>query len=73
MSYRIQIDGLTEKSSKLLKEEIEKLFPLLDGKVIIHKKPEIRPLSDFIDEEIKEFRFKFRKKEDNTWIWVKKD
>lgn len=64
MWYRIQIDGLSENASKHLKEEIEKQFPLLEGRVEIHKKPEIRPLSEFIEEELKEVRFKLRKKED---------
>lgn len=56
MWYRIQIDGLSENASKHLKEGIERLFPLLEGKVQIHKEPEIRPLSEFIEEGIKKYK-----------------
>ena len=63
MWYSIHIKDLSEKSAKLVKEGIEKEFPLLEGKVIIHKEPEIRPLNEFIEEEIAEVRLKFRKKE----------
>lgn len=56
--YSIIIDGLTEKSSKLLKEEIEKQFPLLDGKVKVYKEPEERPLSEIIEA----YNEKWRKK-----------
>lgn len=56
--YNIIIEGLTEKSSKLLKEEIEKLFPLIDGRVKIYKKPEERPLNEIIEEYNNQFKKK---------------
>lgn len=56
--YNIIIEGLTEKSSKLLKEEIEKLFPLIDGRVKIYKEPEERPLNEIIEEYNNQFKKK---------------
>lgn len=56
MWYSICIDGLSENASKVLKEGIEKQFPLLEGKVKIYKEPEIRPLNEFIEEENKKFK-----------------
>jgi hypothetical protein len=56
MWYRIQIDGLSENASKHLKEGIEKQFPLLEGKVKIYKEPEIKPLNEYIEEELKKYK-----------------
>jgi hypothetical protein len=56
MWYRIHVSGLSENASKHLKEGIEKLFPLLEGKVQIHKEPEIRPLNELIEEENEKFK-----------------
>jgi hypothetical protein len=56
MWYSIVIDGLSENASKVLREGIEKQFPLLEGKVKIFKEPEIRPLSEFIEEENKKYK-----------------
>lgn len=56
--YNIIIEGLTEKSSKLLKEEIEKLFPLIDGRVKIYKEPKERPLNEIIEEYNNQFKKK---------------
>jgi hypothetical protein len=56
MWYRIQIEGLSENASKHLKEGIEKQFPLLEGKVRIYKEPEIKPLNEYIEEELKKYK-----------------
>ena len=53
--YTIIINGLSEKSAKIIKEGIEEKFPILDEKVIIYKEPEIKPLNEAIED--------FRRKE----------
>lgn len=48
--YRIVIDLDTERSAEYLKEQIEKQFPLVDGKVKIIKDAEIKPLNKVIED-----------------------
>jgi hypothetical protein len=48
--FKIVIDSLSEKSANFLKEEIEKTFPLIDGKVEIIKDSEIKTLDKLIEE-----------------------
>lgn len=49
--YKVIIDLDSENSAKHLKEEIEKLFPLVEGRVRIVKEPEIQPLSEIIENQ----------------------
>ena len=43
------IDLETEKSATYVKEEIEKMFPMLDGKISVYKDHPIRPLNEVIE------------------------
>lgn len=46
--YRVIIKLETEKSANFLKNQIEENNPLLDGKVMIEKDSEIKPLNEVI-------------------------
>jgi hypothetical protein len=48
--YKIIIDLKTEKSANLLKEELEGIYPLLDGRINIFKQPKIKSLSEVIED-----------------------
>jgi hypothetical protein len=56
--YKIIIDLKSKNSAEHVRKEIEKNLPMLEGMVKIYKEPEIQPLSNIIDAEMKKFRMK---------------
>jgi hypothetical protein len=48
--YRVVINMESEKSANHLKKEIEKTFPLIEGKVRIQKEPEFKPFDEIVKE-----------------------
>jgi hypothetical protein len=47
---KVMIELDTEKSAEYVKNEVEKLFPTLDGRISIYKEPSITTLDKAIEE-----------------------
>lgn len=54
--FKVMVSLETLKSAKHMKDELEKLYPLLDGRVQILEPNKIRPLSEIINEENNNYR-----------------
>ncbi|MNV51141.1 hypothetical protein D3C71_1431800 [compost metagenome] len=49
--HKVIINNLmTEKAAYFLKEEITRLFPIVDGNVEVYTEPEIKPLNEVIED-----------------------
>lgn len=46
--FKVIINLDTAKSAKYIMDELEKMFPLLDGRIHLYQEPEIKPLNEVI-------------------------
>jgi hypothetical protein len=54
--FKVMVNLETLKSAKHMKDELEKLYPLLDGRIQILEPQPVRPLSEIIKEENAKFK-----------------